>query len=125
MDYFSEKLDSLLSIHHMSKNRLANELDISESTIRSWYKGSVPALDKVIKIAKYFEVSIDFLAGCETSEQKKTRLVSDNYASPADYTTEEIELIKIYRSLSDGKKQALKTLFGITTNTDTKNHLSP
>lgn len=50
---------------------LANELHISKSNVTNWKNGSIPKSDKVAKIAKYFNVSTDYLLGVE-GEQKNT-----------------------------------------------------
>ena len=58
---FLEKLNQLLIENNETRNGLAKKIEISESTIRAWYQGKVPALDKVVKISQYFAISLDEL----------------------------------------------------------------
>lgn len=100
MDLFLERFDNLLKNKKISRNKLAKDLNISESTIRSWYNGSVPALDKVYKISQYFAIPIDFLVGNEIEI----------------YTDEEKQIIEKYRQLDSESQQAFKTLLHVRSN---------
>ncbi len=44
-------------------NKLESELGMSQYSIGRWKYGTSPTIDKISKIAKYFNVSIDYLAG--------------------------------------------------------------
>ena len=48
---------------HTKPNNLKEELDISSGVITKWKKGSVPNGETLIKIANYFNVSVDYLLG--------------------------------------------------------------
>lgn len=102
MNNFLKNLDSLLEINNISRNKLANELDIAEGTIRSWYKGTIPKLDIVIKISQYFTIPIDYLVGNDIEM----------------FTKEEKQIIQKYRLLDDESKQAFKTLLQIRSKPD-------
>ena len=43
--------------------KLESDLGFSNALIKKWKKVSSPSIDKVIKIATYFNVSIDYLVG--------------------------------------------------------------
>ena len=63
---FNERLAYLFEHYKKSKSGLRDEQDISESIIFSWLRGEVqPSLDNLIKIADYFDRSIDFVVGRE------------------------------------------------------------
>lgn len=44
-------------------NKLENELGIGISSIQKWKNTYSPSMDKIIKIANYFNVSVDYLLG--------------------------------------------------------------
>lgn len=69
---FSSRLRSLIEENHISKQKLADEIGVSRQAISQYCDGStVPNADKLLKIAEYFNVSLDFLVG-------KTEAKTDN-----------------------------------------------
>lgn len=62
---FLETLDFLIRKHNITKTELARQIEISEGTIRQWYNGKMPTIDKIIKLSKYFNISIDELVGID------------------------------------------------------------
>ena len=66
MENFGERLKYLRLEKNLGQIQLAKELDVGKSIISSWERGICePTLSKLIAIAKFFEVSIDYLAGLE------------------------------------------------------------
>lgn len=81
-----EKIYELRTQHNLSQGDLANELNVSRQSISKWENGnSTPDLDKIVKLAEIFSVSLDELIKNEeraetiinpeqnTSTQIKTR----------------------------------------------------
>ena len=99
MDKFIKNLNYLLEQKGISRNKLSKEVGIGESTIRSWYKGTIPTIDKVIKLSQYFAIPINELLGIEN-----------------EYTEDEKNLIKYYRTLDKSSQNAMLTLFNIRHN---------
>ena len=63
---FGERLRALRQERGIGQVRLAKELDVGKSIISLWEIGRCePTLSKLIAIAQYFQVSIDYLAGLE------------------------------------------------------------
>ena len=63
---FPERLKELRQEKHIGQTQLAKELDVGKSIISLWERGECePTLSKLIAMAKYFGVSIDYLAGIE------------------------------------------------------------
>ena len=51
---------------------VALELNIARSSVSYWRSGAVPKQDILVKIAKRFNVSVDYLLGEEDKEKKTT-----------------------------------------------------
>lgn len=63
---FGERLRELRRERNIGQIRLAGELDVGKSIISLWETGQCePTLSKLVAIARYFGVSIDYLAGLE------------------------------------------------------------
>lgn len=58
-----DNLDMLLSERNLSKRKFAFEINVSPSTVHSWYQRGFEniSLDYLIKISNYFNITIDEL----------------------------------------------------------------
>lgn len=66
MNYFTERLKELRIEKGLSLVQLAKETGISKSAISFWENGDrIPTALQIITLAKYFEVSADYLLGLE------------------------------------------------------------
>ena len=66
METFGTKLKELRKEKGLGQIKLAEILGVSKSIISLWEIGTCePTLSKLIEIAKFFGVSIDYLAGIE------------------------------------------------------------
>lgn len=64
MNYFGNRLKILRLKHNLSQLQLARELHVSQSTISSWENGlSEPNIFKLVSVARFFKVSVDYLIG--------------------------------------------------------------
>jgi transcriptional regulator with XRE-family HTH domain len=72
---------------------------ISNMTLSDWKRGvSQPKMDKMQKIADYLEVSVDYLM---TGEEKENKIPIFEYSSDI------MELIKLYSQLNKEQKDAI------------------
>lgn len=63
---FGERLKELRTEKHVGQVQLARAIDVSKGIISLWENGlREPGLSNLIALAKFFEVSIDYLAGLE------------------------------------------------------------
>lgn len=63
---FGERLKELRLERNIGQIQLAEAIGVGKSIISQWELNRCePTLSNLIKIAKYFEVSIDYLAGLE------------------------------------------------------------
>lgn len=57
-----DRVDELIKEHAMTRAELERKTGISPGSIRNWSK-SMPSVDKIQKVADYFDVSTDYLLG--------------------------------------------------------------
>lgn len=61
---FSTRLRNLITEKKISMQTLSSEIGVSRQAISQYCDGStVPNADKLLKIAEYFDVSLDYLCG--------------------------------------------------------------
>lgn len=69
---FFERLKELREERNLNQTDLAKHLNISQGTIGNWETNKrVPDVKMILKIADYFDVSVDYLLG-KTNERRKT-----------------------------------------------------
>ncbi len=63
---FAERFKLLRQEKELGQIQLAKELDVGKSVISLWERGECePTLSKLVAIAKFFHVTVDYLAGLE------------------------------------------------------------
>lgn len=68
---FQERIKNLRNEKKLTMDELARELGVTKSRVNMWENaGSVPREDVLIKISKFFDVSVDYLLGNEKMEGK-------------------------------------------------------
>jgi len=60
---FYPRYNSLLKEENISHFTLSKKIKLNTSSLIYWKCGKVPKMDSLIKIANYFDVSIDYLVG--------------------------------------------------------------
>lgn len=69
MEIFCERLKELRTEKELTTVQLAKELNVSDSTITRWENNlRVPSIDNLYNIAKFFDVSADYLIGLKDYE---------------------------------------------------------
>jgi transcriptional regulator with XRE-family HTH domain len=77
-EIFGDRLKSLRTNQKMSLKSLGEELDISVATLSNYERNDrKPDFDTIIKIADYFNVSIDYLFG-RTEAKNQNHYILDN-----------------------------------------------
>lgn len=80
-----DRIKHLMEINHTHKATFLKELGISHGNFSDWESGrSAPKIDKLIKIADHFAVSLDYLTG---RDDRFPTMSQDGF-----------ELIRIYES---------------------------
>ena len=67
-----EKIENLMQENNLTANKLAIACKLQNNTFTYWKNGKTkPTIDALIRIADYFNVSIDYLVGRETPATKQ------------------------------------------------------
>ena len=65
---FHKKLQKLRKANGLSQEQLAEKLNVSRQAVSKWETGSVPDMDNVIKISRFFDCTLDYLLNNEAGE---------------------------------------------------------
>ena len=85
-----------------SPNAVAAELGLSNATTTAWKKGSMPRIQTLQKVAKYFNVSPEYLISYDKIEKSPAPVDGDE--------AERQELIQILSALDPAGKETLLTV---------------
>lgn len=90
---FSQILKKLRESDSLSQTRFSKEIGFSQAAISAWENNTrEPGIEALIKISKYFNVSVDYLVGNIITKKEK---------SPSDnLSVEEKELLENFRQLN-------------------------
>lgn len=113
MNNIYSRIKKLAKDNNLNLAELERITNLSNGTINRW-KNSIPRVDGINEIAKYFNVSLDFLVNGEDqakfSNISNSAIVQNNNATTLivkngetitrELTEQEIELLKIYNSLN-------------------------
>ena len=94
---FSQKLKELRIRDNLSQAKFAREIGFSQSAIASWENETrEPGINALIKIAQYFNTSVDYLIGFPIKTKQTEQ--------PAPLPQDEQDLLDIYRKLDTQNK---------------------
>lgn len=98
---FASTLKSLREERDITQEKLAAHLGITRSTVAGYEtKGKQPDFDRLLQIAEYFQVPVDYLL---TGDHKYIMTVT-NISNKAEH----IDLLKSYVKLSAKSREELK-----------------
>lgn len=66
MNDFTQNLNLFMKEKNITQTRLSEILNVSQQTVSKYINGKIePGIETVIKIARFFEVTVDCLLGLE------------------------------------------------------------
>lgn len=75
---FSQNLRKMMRDRDVTAKVISRETGIAQSTLSDWLNGRDPKLDGVVKIARFFGVSIEFMiTGTDPEHQIVSDLIQD------------------------------------------------
>ncbi|MDR1132040.1 MAG: helix-turn-helix domain-containing protein, partial [Oscillospiraceae bacterium] len=72
-----DRLKHLCEKNHLSISKLEDKSELGNGIISKWRCGSSPSVDKVMKVAQFFNVSTDYLLGCSDVEAPINEIIKD------------------------------------------------
>jgi len=82
METKAERIRGLLTLHNMSVNKLAKELDVYPNSIHQWLKGTAGPSDKHIRaMAEIFNVEPEYIWGGRNPITDDVDEVAQKYAN--------------------------------------------
>lgn len=90
------KIEALCLANSTNLSQLERDCSLANATIRRWANGS-PNVENLIKVANYFDVSLDYLAGREQYDMPTHAL--DRAHQYASLPPEKQRLVDIYLSV--------------------------
>jgi transcriptional regulator with XRE-family HTH domain len=89
-------IEELIKRSGKTANAVLTKCELSHNSLIAWKNGKAkPSLDAVVKLADYFNVTVDFIVGRE-----KREFPTEKEILYKNMTEEEIKLINAYRRLS-------------------------
>lgn len=109
---FGERLKRLRENNEMSKVKMGEILNMTASAYAFYEtEKNSPSLNTLIKIAQFFDVSVDYLLGltdiAEPHYVKLSPMQSDFINQFDTFTPEELEILEIYNNLNQNLKDNL------------------
>lgn len=105
---FSERLDGLLKERRITWKEVYTTLHIGKNQKKYWSdNGIIPEMETLLKLAKYFGVSVDYLRGTENSKNN-CMVALDNQT--LSLTKEETRFILKYRALDDEGRTMVESI---------------
>lgn len=71
------RIKLLCARNNISIAKLESDLGFGNASIRKWEKQISPSIDKIVKVAAYFDVSIDYLMGRTDVESPISEIIGD------------------------------------------------
>lgn len=106
MVQFGDILAELRQDHKMTQKELAKALGVATSSISAYERGTrLPALDILVELANYFDVTVDYLTG-----QTKWNVSLSRLSEPFAENVSLGELIQSLSALSPIQRQALSII---------------
>ncbi len=107
-----KNLKALRNKRGVSQQKLADAINVSQQSINKYENHKIePDIQTLIKIADYFNTSVDYLVGHSDID----RVIET--VSHYDLNADESFLINNYRKLSDKQKESIRLIIENYTNT--------
>ena len=103
MSVIYKRVMDLCKERNITKTLLEHECGFSQNSINKWESRSYPAADKLMKVADYFGVSVDYLLGRDSAVEENALLADKvDFDIAKNYGVDYLE--KIYKELDEKQK---------------------
>lgn len=70
---FAEKLQKLRKQNGLSQEQLAEKLNVSRQAVSKWEMGTIPDMENMLKLGRYFDCSLDYLMNDDIDTNAKSQ----------------------------------------------------
>ena len=88
---FCERFQELLDASGKSQKELASEMELSEAALVNYKRDRLPKAEELLRIARFFRVSVDWLLTGEDESQPKS---ADGWQQRAIAAEAKVEMLK-------------------------------
>lgn len=107
MERIGKRIKELRNEAECTQNVLANALGVTQDSISLWENGKrIPDTQYVVAIAKFFDVTTDYLLGLSEDVWIK---VGSEQQGKAKLSKEEERILESYRKLSEAEKEKIRS----------------
>lgn len=106
-----DKIKALRKQYDLTLEEVGQAVGVGKSTVRKWENGDIANMrrDKISKLAKVLHVTPAYLLGWDETEPPMTK--NNKPAAQGDeLTSEEVDFIKWFRTLSQEQRDAIQVL---------------
>jgi len=104
-----KRLQLLRTEKGLTKKQMAEYLRIAESTYGKYELGKrEPSLEIIIKLSKFFNVSVDYLLGLTDAKNTEEIMINLNQHSNKKWTKEELREIEIFKEFLKFRRDVKK-----------------
>lgn len=107
MSIVYDRIKELCNRRGITISKLESDLGFGNSSIKKWERTSSPSVDKVIKVANYFDVSCDYLLGRSDIEGSAVDIIED---------TEVVNLKRAIQKMTPEEKDKMMQMFKLMFN---------
>ena len=107
MKKFGERLKTLRKRKHWTQDELAHMLEVAPSSVGSYERGyRQPTMENLIRMSKYFNVSLDYLL-CQTDDERTlSNFIKEDSKELKDFLRDQSVMFS-GMELSDADKQRI------------------
>lgn len=123
MKEFGERLKKLRTNRHMTQDELGEifENPKAQSTVGTWERGvRQPSMEDLVRIAQFFNVSIDYLLGISEEERRIETFKEDNPKELKEFLNQNHILFNGAELSPEDKRRMTDILTGLFWNNFTK-----
>ena len=96
-----ERVLELLNTTNEATYKVEKNAGLSNASFQAWKNGrSKPSSDSIVKLAKYFNVTTDYLLGLSDSPSSEVMPQAVQPAQTSNLTPQEIEMLTLFRQLT-------------------------
>ena len=111
---FAENLKYYMKLHNKNQADLINDLGFNKSSVSTWCNGtSLPRMDKVDILAKYFDINRSDLIEDKDTEHKQSYYLNPETSRIAQKIYDNKELSVLFDAAQDAAPEDLQALHGM------------